>query len=453
MRLAPGWMSAGFASLQGRLTLLLTLGLATSAILSLWIVERSHQRDFERARLDRVVASAGDIADRLRRDPERTVQALRDYLIVGAQLAPTDLTLPHPDPVLSKLLRVRLGADAQPKAGQVPVRACFPWALDNRAAGADPVLLDCWNVDFLDSKGVRRSLAIDLPPLHLPPSSTSDPIYLLGILLASAILSFAAARVVTGPLRRLTKAAKAFSLSIDPEPIPETGPTEVRTALATFNIMQNRIRQGFSERTQILASIAHDLQTPLTRLRLRLEQVESLPLREQLIRDLGTMQGLVKHGLDLARSSESREPWSVVDIDSLLSSMCEDAAEFGGRVRFTGGCGKRISIKPNALTRCVSNIIDNAIKYGGDAVVECVRGREYVEIRIRDHGPGLDEKLLLTVFEPFIRRDVGASSGSSGTGIGLTIARAQASTFGATVSLANHPEGGALATIQIATDS
>jgi signal transduction histidine kinase len=373
---------------------------------------------------------------------------LLDYRIIGAQLLPNGFKLGNPDGILSALLRARLGSSARPRAAQVAPSGCFPWPFDvsNRAAGADPHLLDCWAVEFIDAHGVPRQLAFDLPPLHVPPSSTRDPIYLLGILVASATLSFAAAQIVTGPLRRLTQAARAFSLSINPEPIPEIGPTEVRTALATFNVMQNRIRNGFRERTQILAAIAHDLQTPLTRLRLRLEQVESPDLRKKLISDLGTMQALVRDGLDLARSSESREPWSLVDIDSLLSSLCEDAAEFGGNVRFVMGCGKRVRLKPNAVTRCVSNIIDNALKYGGDADVECVAGHGFLEIRIRDHGPGIDEKLLPTLFEPFVRREGGSSGG---TGIGLTIARAQAQTFGGSVSIANHPEGGAIARIQI----
>ncbi|SKA40657.1 Signal transduction histidine kinase [Enhydrobacter aerosaccus] len=451
MRRLFATVSAFVDSLQGRLTLLLTVGLAASAILSLLVAEQSRKRDFEQARLDRVIASTADIADRLQRDPDHTTQALRNYDILGAQFAPQPVKLELPNRFLTSLLTARLGAHAQPQAAQVPSNLCFPEGLDlsSRAAGADSHFLDCWYVYFVDNKGVSRELAFDFPPLPTPHSSTLDPIYLLGILMASGVLSFLVARFVTKPLRRLTDAARGFSLSADPEPIPVLGPTEVRAALGTFNLMQTRIRDGVRERTHILAAIAHDLQTPLTRLRLRLEQVVEPVLREHLIADLATMQTLVKDGLELARSSENREPWSVVEIDTLLSSLCEDAAEFGSDVRFTGGCGARVRVKPNALARCITNLIDNAVKYGGDAEVYCVLEGTGVEVRIRDHGPGIDEQLLPTIFEPFVRRNTSRSRETGGTGIGLTIARAQAATFGATIAVANHVKGGTLATVRI----
>src|SRR3546814_3816214 len=116
-----------------------------------------------------------------------------------------------------------------------------------------------------------RSLALYLPRVAKPPSNRARPIYLLLILLSSAGLAIVVARFVAKPLRRLERAAEAFSVSVDPEEIPERGPEEVRAALSTFNLMQRRVRAGFAERTQLLAAISHDLQTPLTRLRLRLE--------------------------------------------------------------------------------------------------------------------------------------------------------------------------------------
>jgi signal transduction histidine kinase len=290
-------------------------------------------------------------------------------------------------------------------------------------------------------------LWVDLASARVPPNWTLDPLYLVLIIAASSVLSFVVARVATAPLRRLTQAARAFSVTIDPEPIPEHGPSEVRAALETFNIMQHRVRDGFRERIQILSSIAHDLQTPLTRLRLRMEHVDEEPLRNRLVADLAIMQQLVRDGLDLARSSEIREPWSIVDIDSILSSVAEDAAEFGNGVSFVGGCGAHAKIKPNALLRCLNNLVDNAIKYAGGAELSCAWvGRDLV-IHVRDHGPGIAEKALNEALLPFRRLGGGASSG--GTGIGLTIACAQAQTFGANLVLSNHPDGGLLATIRL----
>jgi signal transduction histidine kinase len=311
---------------------------------------------------------------------------------------------------------------------------------------------DCWFVRFRDSHGVIRRVQIDRAPIHVPSNSTLEPIFLVMIMCASALLSVVVGRFATAPLRRLTQAARAFSVTIDPEPIPERGPSEVRAALQTFNIMQHRVRDGFRERTQILASIAHDLQTPLTRLRLRLEHVADEPLRNRLISDLAVMQQLVRGGLDLARSSESVEPWSVADIDSILSSVAEDAAEFGAAVRFVGGCGAQARIKPDALVRCLNNLVDNAVRYAGDAELACAfEGRDLV-IEVRDHGPGIPESAIEEAMQPFRRLPGTTPTANGGTGIGLAIARAQAKTFGAALTLRNHPEGGLLATIRLRSE-
>jgi signal transduction histidine kinase len=267
------------------------------------------------------------------------------------------------------------------------------------------------------------------------------------LLVASAVLAILIARIASNPLARLMRAAKAFSVSQDQADIAEKGPREVRAALATFNVMQNRVRAGFKDRTQLLASISHDLQTPLTRLRLRLEQVSDETLRQKLIADLGATQELVREGLDLARSTESGEEWSVVDLDSLVASIAEDAAEFGAPVQFTDGCGRNVRVKPNALGRCINNLIENAVRYGGDADVSCRADADRVVISVRDHGPGLSPECIERMFEPFVR---GASDKIRGTGIGLTIARAQARTSGADVRLRNHAEGGLVAEIEIA---
>jgi signal transduction histidine kinase len=438
-------------SLTGRVVLILTGGMAAASIASLLVADYVRVRDFEAARLEAVVASAADIAWRFARDPAGTTQLLHDNYIFGVSVAPPTLADVRPDPQLEKLLIARLGSQARPMAALLPRAACFPRLdLTIRAAGIEEQTLpDCWYVRFHDAGGVEHRLAMDIASMKLPRNSTLDPIYPLLIIAASAFLAFFVARVATAPLRQLTEAARAFSITVDPEPIPEQGPSEVRAALQTFNIMQHRVRDGFRERTQILASIAHDLQTPLTRLRLRLEHVDEEALRSRLIADLAVMQQLVRDNLDLARSTESREPWSVVDIDSILSSLAEDAAEFGSAVRFTSGCGACARIKPNALMRCLNNLLDNAIKYAGDAELSCCMDGRDVVIHVRDHGPGIPEHVAVESLQPFSRFGTGPYRSVSGTGIGLTIARAQAQTFGASLALHNHAEGGLLASVRL----
>jgi signal transduction histidine kinase len=451
-----GRIRSFFGSMAGHIFLLLTIGMSVAAIVSLLVAERARTRDFARVRLERVAASVADIAERLRQNPAETQRMLDDRRIMGAYLAPPGIALTTQDSIIEGLIQARLGAASRPEAGEVPVGLCFPkrrFDPSRRAAGiVDSPMPDCWIVRFTDAEGVRQSLAIDLPKITIPSSSTLDPIYLLLIVGSSAALSILVARLAATPLRRLESAAQAFSVSLDPEPIPERGPDEVRAALATFNLMQRRVTEGFRDRTQLLAAISHDLQTPLTRLRLRIEQVPDEALRDRLVSDLSATQALVREGLDLASSSETSEEWSIVDIDSLLASLAEDASEFGGDVRFLSGCNASIRVKPNALIRCVTNLIDNAVKYAGSADVSCHRETGKTVILVRDRGPGIPEEKLEKMFEPFTRGNPSQAGGRSGTGIGLTIARSLAASFGAVVKLSNHKHGGILATVEI-TDS
>lgn len=137
----------------------------------------------------------------------------------------------------------------------------------------------------------------------------------------------------------------------------------------------------------------------------------------------------------------------MIDIDSVLHSIVEDAVELGHDVRLLSECGGMVRGKPNALTRCIGNLVDNAVKYGGDAEIRCTRTDDHVWISVRDHGPGIDEAELDEMFEPFTRGAAGQPGGRSGTGIGLTIARTLAMTFDGSVRLANAEGGGLIATI------
>jgi len=441
-----------FRTMAGRIFLLLAVGIAASSIISLFFANQARRNDFQRIRFERVVASTVDVAGRLAREPEKTSQMLADRLILGAAYAPVGVAIGDPEPELARMITSHLGPASHPEAGQVPAGFCFRYKkVDPRQAAAgfaDAPRPDCWIVRFTDAEGKRQAIALGLPRLSMPADSTFSPLDLLLIMLVSALLAILVAREIAKPLRRLERAAEDFSISLDPRPLPEEGPNEVRAALSTFNLMQNRVRAGFRERTQLLSAISHDLQTPLTRMRLRLEQVQDPDLREKLLQDHRAMQTLVREGLDLASSAEVQEDWAMTDIDSLLTSIAEDAVELGHKVRFRQGCGGMVRVKPNALTRCIGNLVDNAVKYGGDAEIGCTRAEGHILISVRDHGPGLDEAELDEMFEPFTRGAAGQPGGRSGTGIGLTIARTLAQTFDGAVRLANAEGGGLVATIR-----
>lgn len=442
-----------FGSMAGHIFVLLTVGMALASILSLFIAEQARQRDFERIRLQRVVASTADIADRLQHDPERIEAMLASKRIMGAAVAPEGISITSRDAELERALVDRFGRVAKPEAGQVPFGLCFPsdqLKQRDKAAGLiGQPRPDCWIIRISDANGQRWSMTVYLPHIDAPPSAILNPLYLLLIVACSAGLSTIVARLAAKPLRRLENAAEAFSLSIDPQPIPEKGPEEVRAALSTFNLMQQRVQAGFRERTQLLAAISHDLQTPLTRLRLRLEQVQDEALRNRLLQDHMAMQTLVREGLDLASSAETQEEWSVLDVDSLLTSIAADAEEMGGQVKFLSGCGGTVRVKPNALMRCIGNLVDNAVRYGGGAELSCARRGGRLFIMVRDHGPGIEEEMLDEMFEPFTRGTASQPGGRHGTGIGLTIVRSLALTFEGSVRLSNAAGGGLIATIEL----
>jgi signal transduction histidine kinase len=440
-------------SLAGRIALILAVGVSCAAIGALFVADQVRQADYKRWRSEQVVLSATDVANRLARDRAGTLAMLDAGGLTGVKILPAILVFPAtPDVMLTKMVRGRAPAGG----GHLSLHDVAPevcmlndpvWRQPRVAGFKVPMTPECWLLTVTGA-GETLRIRIDLPRLAAPPSPITQPLFLILIVAASTLLSILVASLATAPIRRLAAASRAFARSIDADPVLESGPEDVRQALVTFNTMQDRVREGLRERTRLLAAISHDLQTPLTRLRLRLEQVQDDALRERLVTDLSATLVMVRRGLDLARASESAEQWSVIDLDSMLSAMVEDAAEFGHDVRFTGGCGAQVRVRPDALSRCLGNVIDNAIRYAGEAEVACRRGKEGVVISVRDHGPGMSDDLIAHAFEPFFRGR--GQEGTLGTGIGLTIARAQAHATGGELTICNHPEGGLLVLCRLA---
>lgn len=264
-----------------------------------------------------------------------------------------------------------------------------------------------------------------------------------------AAVAWFAVRLVLHPLRRLSEAAEAFGRDPEHPPMDESGPAEVRKAMATFNRMRERLRAHIEERTRILAAITHDLKTPLTRMRLRLEQCEDEPLRARLADDLAAMRVLVNEGLDLARSLDSGQPAETLDLGALLQSLCDDAEDAGADARFEGPAGALVSGRPEALRRSFLNLIDNAVKYGGRVRVSLEREGGDWRVRVRDSGPGIPERHLADVMQPFFRLETSRSRETGGTGLGLPIAANLLAVQGGSLRLRNLPEGGLEACVRL----
>ena len=193
----------------------------------------------------------------------------------------------------------------------------------------------------------------------------------------------------------------------------------------------------------MLAAISHDLGTPITRLRLRAEFVDDEEQRKKMLADLDDMEKMVSLALSFARDEAASEPHAMVDLRTLLQRVCDDVADAGHGITLDiGDDAVPYGCRPAALRRALTNLIDNAIKYGRQARVSLKNDQQGVLVRIDDNGPGIPEELQEEVFRPFRRLEASRSRETGGTGLGLTIARTTIRAHGGDITLTNRSEGG-----------
>lgn len=279
----------------------------------------------------------------------------------------------------------------------------------------------------------------------LPFSSWSQLLALAGGIAAVMVLGIGAMRLITRPIESLASAAEELGRGARPGDVPEAGLNEVRQAARAFNRMQHRIRRMIEDRTQMIAAISHDLRTPITRLRLRAEFVEDAEEQQKMLADLDQMEGIIKSTLAFAREDADTEPTSPVDLTQLLAEVAETHPPAKVVTRET--CTLRA--RPVALRRCFSNLVENAIRYGGSAEIVVRDLPDAVEVTVDDTGPGIPEDRLKDVFRPFVRLEDSRNRDSGGAGLGLAIARSVALAHGGAIALANRPAGGIRAQVRL----
>ena len=268
-------------------------------------------------------------------------------------------------------------------------------------------------------------------------------------LLGAVPLSLFVARRLTAPIRRFAAAAERLGLDISASPLREAGPAELRTAATAINGMQRRIKRFVDDRTELLAAISHDLRTPISRLRLRAENLAEGGERGRMIADLVLMDQMIAATLDFARDANSGEACCRIDLVSLVETSCETLADLGKDVTYSGPRYLEFTCRPLAIGRAVRNILENAVEYGGKTVATLVDGIDGVEIAVADCGPGIPIAEQQRVFEPFYRLDRARSTQHEGTGLGLSIARNIVRAHGGDVTLENRGGGGLLVTLRL----
>ena len=296
-------------------------------------------------------------------------------------------------------------------------------------------------IAVLTPGGGWLNAATDLPPEPTPwawPSLVSMAVMAAAIALIVVVM----VRRITRPLQRLAEAADRLGRGEEFEAIPEDGPEEVRRSTRAFNRMSERLARFVQDRTRMLASISHDLRTPITTLRLRAEFVDDQETKEKLLQTLEEMQRMTEATLALAQDQAAQEETRSVDLAALLGSLCDDLSDLGQDVDFAEAERLPYSCRPTSLKRAIRNLIENAVAYGTRARVHLERKAEEVVIVIEDDGPGIPEADLERVFEPFVRLEESRSRETGGVGLGMAIARSIVRGHGGDVTLDTRTGGG-----------
>lgn len=470
MRLLP-------SSLFGQLLLFLTGGLVSAQLLSAAILLQDRDQALYRAIGEQVAQRIAAIVDLL----DTSSEVERQRLVRALDLPPTRIHLDRPwqrsDPpderdhtrLFRRSLERQLGSD---RLFQVEINDLSPppslrserprWrtpdapprfreGMDRSLRGRNPTMRVGLS-NFIVQIRLRDGATVTFQQV-LPEEIIAWPVRLLLILfvllVSVAVLAALAVRALTRPLAVLAQAAGELGRDIRRSPLDETGPLEIRRAACAFNTMQERLIRYIEDRNRILAAVSHDLKTPITRLRLRTELLDNVTLREKFQADLDEMQRMTQTSLDFLRGGEDSEPIAAVDINALLESVQEDAEETGHEVGVTGAAHQPLRCRPLALKRCLTHLIDNALKYGQGAAIAIVDTPSQLTLIVSDPGPGLPVAELERVFEPFYRLERSRNRDTGGTGLGLSIARNIARAHGGELTLRNRSAGGLEAILQL----
>jgi len=291
-----------------------------------------------------------------------------------------------------------------------------------------------------DGLWLNAETSLDMPPLTWgwPPLLT----FLLSALLITLVAVFTVRRI-TRPLNGLAAAAERLGRGEAVEDLPETGPDQFRATTRAFNLMNKRLQRYVADRMRFLAAVSHDLRTPLTSLRLRAEFIDDDETRTRMLSTLEEMNQMVDAVLDFVREDTKNEATDRVDLASLVESVCDDFSDLGRPVELTPPPAlPDVVCRPLSVKRALRNLIDNAVKYGTRARVSVESAPRTVTIHVDDDGPGLSDKDLERIFDPFVRLEDSRSRETGGVGLGLSIARSIAQSHGGRISAACRPEGG-----------
>ena len=453
MRLAP-------RSLTGQLALLILVAFLVAQFISLWLFTGERGTALQASlRVETAERAAAVVLALEAAEPEnrpgvlaaaRSHQAQFEVGESAISLKETEL------PAVRSRVTDVLGSPREIRAEEVGISprdgrpmtppAALAWLRDRLlAAGVAPTELRL-SVLLKDGTWLNVRSRNDRRDFQLPPAILGTILLSLALIMAALWLGL---RRITGPLRHLVQAAEEMGIDGPASSMPRGGPQEVRALSDAMERMQARISGMVADRTRMLAALGHDLRSPITALRLRAEMVDDDETRERMAATLDEMQDMVEATLAYARGVSPDQPMEPTDISRLLLDLASELSETGPQV-VTGTMEPvTLPLRRTPMRRALRNLIENAQRYGGEAVIGLSRMGSDVVISIDDTGPGIPDADLSRVFEPFTRLEQSRSRETGGVGLGLPIARAILHAHGGTVELTNRAKGGLRATITL----
>jgi signal transduction histidine kinase len=436
-----GWRR--FDSLALRTAFVVLIGIGLVHLASLWTYQHSLTRELDLANEARLADQLLAIKRTVMRVPEPEREGVAHELSGG--------------PIEAHWSRTEHAVAGGPGAAEWDalgrrLRAVAPEIAEdglvigaNRRAADDPHLA-LISIRLPDQSWINVSLvawSARVPAGHGALVSTS--LMALGAIIISVLL----VRWLTRPITGFAAAAKDFYRGKTLIMVPEDGPREVRALAVAFNDMQRRIGRLIDDRTQALAAVSHDLKTPITRLRFRVEDVADPAARAAIAADLDEMERMLDQTLAFLRGDRADEEVKPVDVVAILETITDDAFDRGLAATLAGAANARVEGRRLALKRAFGNLIENAIKYGGraDVLVEDRTGS--ILVTIRDHGPGIAPDDVGRALAPFVRLEPSRNRETGGFGLGLTIAKAIIEGHGGVLALTNHADGGLVASVTL----
>ncbi len=430
-------------SLALRTTLVVLVGIGLVHMASLWTYQHSLTRELDLANEARLADQLLSIKRAVMRVPDAEREAVAHELSGGpieAHWSRTEHAVAGgPGAVEWEALGRRLREVA-------PEIAEDGLVIGANRRGADDPHLALISIRLPDQSWINVSLVAWSPRVPAGHGTLlSTTLMALGAIIVSGLL----VRWLTRPLTGFAAASQHLYRGQTAIMVPEDGPREVRALAVAFNEMQRRIGRLIEDRTQALAAVSHDLKTPITRLRFRIEEVSDAEARAAIAADLDEMERMLDQTLAYLRGDRADEEIKPVDIVAILETITDDASDRGRAVTLAGAANASVPGRRLALKRAFGNLVDNAIKYGRQADLVVENEPDGVRVTIRDRGPGIAPDDVARALAPFVRLEPSRNQQTGGFGLGLTIAQAIVEGHGGALTLANHPDGGLVASVRL----